>query len=165
MSKAEIFISKENKAYKVKVVGRATFAIGPTLRNLAQRIESDAENKNVSIDLKKCEGMDSTFMGILAMMALKLKENNRNIQIVNADEANRKLLKGLGLDKLFEYIETTDEAKHNWKKEKDHDTTLQENAETVLQAHKSLIETDTGNIEKFQKVVEQVEQEIEKMDK
>lgn len=165
MTNAEIFVSKEKKTYKVKVVGRASFAIGPTLRNLAQRIESDAENKDVTIDLGECNGMDSTFMGILAMLALKLKEENRNIKIANANEANRKLLRGLGLDKLFEYIEISLDHKENWEKEEDHKVSLEENAQTVLQAHKSLIETDTGNVEKFQKVVNMVQQEIENMEK
>ena len=89
ITNAELFISKEDNAYKVKVVGRATFAIGPTLRNLVQRIESDAENKDISIDLAECTGMDSTFMGILAMLALKIKDENRIIQIANANEANQ----------------------------------------------------------------------------
>lgn len=165
MSNAEIFVSKEDNAYKVKVVGRATFAVGPTLRNLVQRIESDAENKNVSIDLGKCTGMDSTFMGILAMLALKIKDEKRSIQIANANEANQKLLNGLGLNKIFEYTDTSEDEKHNWGKEENKSTTLKENAETVLQAHKSLIETDTSNVEKFQKVVDAVEKDIENLEK
>lgn len=163
MSNAEIFVSKENKAYKVKVVGRATFAVCPTLRNLVQRIESDAENKNISIDLDKCTGMDSTFMGILAMLALKIKDESRSIKITNADEANQKLLNGLGLNKIFEYVETKADEKEDWKKEEDKKASLEENANTVLQAHKVLMETDTGNVEKFKNVVEQVEKDIEKM--
>lgn len=160
---AEIFVSKEDNAYKVKVVGRATFAVGPTLRNLVQRIESDAENKNISVDLAKCTGMDSTFMGILAMLALKIKEEKRSIQIANADEANQKLLNGLGLNKIFDYVETKEDEQPDWKKEENKSVSMEKNAETILQAHKSLIETDTSNVEKFQKVVDQVEKEIEKM--
>jgi len=162
MTKAEIFVSKNNDTYLVKVSGRATFAVGPTLRNLVQRIESDNEVKGVSIDLSGCTGMDSTFMGILAMLALKIRNNKHSVQIANADEANKKLLDGLGLNKIFDYVENSKEEKQNWKKEKEKDVSFKENAETVLQAHKSLVKTDIENVEKFKNVIEQVEKEIKK---
>jgi anti-sigma B factor antagonist len=163
MKNAEIFVSKDNVFYKVKVTGRATFVVGPTLRNLVQRMESDSVKSGASIDLSECTGMDSTFMGILAMLALKIKTNKKTVQIANANEANKKLLNGLGLNKLFDYIETSEEETQDWNKEEKTDTSLKENAETVLQAHKVLIETDISNVDKFKNVVEQVEKEIDKL--
>ena len=163
MNKAEIFVSKENDAYKVKVSGRATFAVGPTLRNLVRRIESDLPKNGITINLSECTGMDSTFMGILAMLALKLKNENITVQIANASEANKRLFDGLGLNKLFDYISINGNSNQEWIKEEDKDSSFRENAETVLEAHKSLVETDTGNIDKFKNVIEQVEKDIEKL--
>jgi len=161
---ADIFVSKEKDEYKVKVIGRATFAVAPTIRNLVQRMESDAGQNNISINLEKCTGMDSTFMGILAMLALKIRnKQQRSVQILNATEANKKLLNGLGLNKLFDYSEVQDPAPSKWIKEKEKTASLKENADTVLQAHKTLIETDIGNSEKFQKVVDQVKKEIKNL--
>ena len=100
MIKPEIFVSKENDAYKVKVVGRSTFAVAPAMRNLVQRMESDSP-ADVSIDLSECTGMDSTFMGILAMLALKIKNKKQSTKIANSNEDNKNLLDGLGLNKLF----------------------------------------------------------------
>ena len=162
MTNAEIFVSKQGDAYKVKVAGRATFAVGPTLRNLVQRIDSDSVENGVSIDLSECTGMDSTFMGILAMLALKIRKDKNLVNIVNANNANKKLLDGLGLNKLFTYVETSDKEKQDWEKEEDKEVSFEENANTVLQAHKTLIETDTSNVEKFKNVVDQVEKEIKK---
>ena len=159
MIKPEIFVSREEDAYKVKVVGRSTFAVAPAMRNLVQRIDSDSST-GVSIDLSECTGMDSTFMGILAMLALKIKNNKQSALIANANEDNKKLLDGLGLNKLFEYIETPADEQHNWEKEEEKDTSFKENAETVLQAHKTLMETDITNVDKFKNVVEQVEKEL-----
>ena len=47
--------------------------------------------------------MDSTFMGILAMLGLRAKKINAPMYVYNADEANLALLQGLGLRKLFEF--------------------------------------------------------------
>lgn len=161
MNKAEIFVSRENDAYRVKVAGRATFAVSPTLRNLVQRIESDLPKNGVSIDLSECNGMDSTFMGILAMLALKLKNNDQYVEIANANEANKRILYGLGLNKLFKYIETEKMNQPDWVKEEEKEVSFRENAETVLEAHKTLVKTDTDNINKFKNVIEQVEKELE----
>ena len=159
MIKPEIFVSKEDDAYKVKVVGKSTFAVAPIMRNLVQRISSSSPI-GVSIDLSECTGMDSTFMGILAMLGLKTKKNKQPALIANASKENKKLLDGLGLNKLFDYIVTPADEKHDWKKEKPKEISFKENAETVFHAHKSLIETDVANADEFQNVVDQIEKEI-----
>lgn len=162
MKNADIFIAKEDHDYKVRVVGRATFAVGPTLRNFVTRIQNDSNIKSVSINMGKCTGMDSTFMGILAMLALKVKKYNCDMLIVNANESNQKLLYGLGLNKLFEFTGQKDEDLQYQQKEEIKTVSFQENAETVLEAHKTLMESDKNNVDKFKNVVEQVEKELKK---
>lgn len=159
MNNAEIFVDHKMGQYNVKVAGRATFAIGPTLRDLVKSIERESSIKGINIDLTKCTGMDSTFMGILAMLALKVRKDNITVKIINAGQ-NRKLLNGLGLQKLFNYVE--EEVKDNdWKKKTKEDKTATEDAETVLEAHKVLMEADESNVDKFKNVVDMVEKELE----
>ena len=159
MNNAEILVAHKPAAFKLKIIGRATFAVSPTLRQLVQEIEDDPDKKDVSIDLTECTGMDSTFMGILAMLALKLRKNNITIKIVNAGQ-NKALLNGLGLKKLFNYVEE-ESTGNNWKKTGS-TPPLHDKAETVLQAHKVLMEADEGNIEKFHTVVDMMEKELQK---
>ena len=122
-------------------------------------MESESAKKGVSIDLTECSGMDSTFMGILAMLALKVRKKNITVKVINAGN-NQKLLDGLGLHKLFNYVE--EEVKDtDWKKTKIGETTVKENAETVLDAHKVLMKTDVHNVAKFKNVVDMVEKELE----
>ncbi len=160
MNNAEILVAKKLGTFKIKVIGRATFAIGSTLRNLVKDIENEKNKKNVTIDLTDCTGMDSTFMGILAMLALKVLKENITIEIVNPRH-NRELLNGLGLKKLFTYVER-DIQGDEWKKTNTHTATIKESAQTVLDAHKILMKADEGNIDKFKTVVNMVEKELEK---
>ena len=160
MSNAEILVAETSGDYKIKVVGRATFSVGPTLRELVKNLEMEADKRSVTIDLTDCTGMDSTFMGILAMMALQLRKDNITIKIVNAGE-NQKLLNGLGLSKLFNYVEEEVNEAPAWHKKKT-DSNNKESAATVLEAHKTLMEADDSNVDKFKSVVELVEKEIEK---
>jgi len=159
MNNADIFIAHHLGTFKVKVIGRATFAVGPTLRELVQTVENEPEKRGVTIDLTQCTGMDSTFMGILAMLALKVRKDNITVKLVNAGE-NRKLLDGLGLKKLFNYIDE-EPSSDNWKKTAVNHTTMKESAKTVLDAHKVLMKADENNIDKFKNVVKMVEKELE----
>ena len=159
MNNAEILVAKKLGTFKLKIIGRATFAIGPTLRDLVQEIEDEENKRGVTIDLTDCTGMDSTFMGILAMLALKVRKEDIKIKIVNPGH-NRELLNGLGLKKLFNYTEE-DLQGDDWRTTNTHNATLKESAQTVLDAHKILMKADEANVDKFQNVVNMVEKELE----
>ena len=54
------------------------------------------------IDLADCELMDSTFMGTMAGIALRLRElGSGGLTVLNANTRNQSLLENLGLDHLF----------------------------------------------------------------
>src|SRR5436309_16100398 len=55
------------------------------------------------VDLVDCVMMDSTFMGTMAGVALRLKELGQgHLRVVHCGQRSRELLSGLGLDQLFQ---------------------------------------------------------------
>ena len=80
MSSGETIIAGGGDRYALKVIGRATFECVAPLRNLAKELDT-AQFKQIDIDLADCQGMDSTFMGVLAMMALRAKKINAVISV------------------------------------------------------------------------------------
>src|SRR6188472_1678945 len=55
------------------------------------------------VDLADCAMMDSTFMGMMARLALQLRElRHGHLQIVHRGSHNQQLLSGLGLDRIFD---------------------------------------------------------------
>ena len=143
----------------MKVQGRATFEVAPALRHLVKLIENSTNHKDFLVDLSDCTGMDSTFMGILAMLALKIKACKKLAFIVNASVENKKLLNGLGLQKLYEYRDVELEDLEEWSP-LDTQAIKANNAEVVLEAHKTLVKTDIANEPKFRNVINMVEKEI-----
>lgn len=115
------------------------------------------------VDLKNCPVMDSTFMGTLAGMALRLRELGQGqLHVVNLNERNSELLKNLGLDQLFSLDGPsvnkvdTEASKAIESKETDR----HEQAETMLEAHKALIEASPENVTKFKDVIEYLKQDL-----
>ena len=158
----KVLISRDNGEYHIKVEGRANFECSPPLRNFAHSLE---DCKGIFIDLSECAGMDSTFMGILAMLGLKAKKCGYTVSIVNADGNMKNLLNGLGIQKIFNYVEISEiESTQKWE-DTGKSTDKTEKAETVLEAHETLMKVDKENIPKFKTVVDFVRKDLGKEDK
>ena len=157
--KADVSIAQSSGNYKIKVSGRASFECSPPLRNLAKSFDTE-KLLSISIDLAKCESMDSTFMGVLAMLGLRGIKKKASIEITNANAFNYNLLEGLGLCKLFSFRDDIVEDTH------DFESTAGKNADekndTVLEAHEVLMEVDDDNVAKFEKVVAFVKEDLGK---
>jgi len=162
MKQAKVLIARDEGAYHIKVEGRANFDTSPPLRSFANSLDKEGL-AGIYVDLSECVGMDSTFMGVLAMIGLKSKSFGVILTIVNADENCKKLLNGLGLQKILAYTEQTKPENQNWADVLSNaDKT--ERAQTVLQAHDTLMKVDKDNIPRFKNVVEFVKKDLEKND-
>ena len=162
MSSGETIISGGGERYAVKAIGRATFECVAPLRALAKELDT-ADFKQVDVDLADCQGMDSTYMGVLAMIALRAKKINAVISIYNASELNKNQLYGLGLKRLFQFTEGTVEMGERTAAGTNAPVDKITHATTVLEAHKTLMDVDQDNVEKFEKVVDYVQKDLDKL--
>lgn len=112
--------------------------------------------------------MDSTFMGTMAGLAMRLmKLPGGQLQVAEPGERNKQSLEDLGLDALMA-IDPDDcvwgdriEEIRNQLKPCDADTDKIDKAPHVLEAHKKLVEADEKNTEKFATVLDFLEAELE----
>src|SRR5258706_5949202 len=97
-----ISVSCVNNRVYARVVGRGTFQNSQPLHQFAME-KIDRGQKEFVIDLGPCQGMDSTFLGMLAGIGLRLRQigPTASIHIVNINAHNLDLLRTLWLDRLF----------------------------------------------------------------
>lgn len=118
------------------------------------------------IDLTNCAMMDSTFMGTMAGVALRLKElGHGHLHVVHCGTRSRELLSGLGLDQIFsihsngltapecEDLEGAAEGGAAEKKKK-------EQVETMLEAHEALCQCAPENFSRFKDVLDYLKQDL-----
>lgn len=161
MDKRDLKIFKTSIGYLVKVYGRADFRYGTEFRRFARNLSGDFGK--VSIDLKECEAMDSTFMGTLAMLGLKGRKQDKPVEMLNTSEFCRGLLRGLGLIPLFDFeSREATEVGDLVIITADGDVELA-TAEAVVEAHKTLVEADSANAPKFNAVIDYAEKDLEKL--
>ena len=105
-------------------------------------------------------------MGILAMLALRAKKTGAEISVHNAGKQNTELLYGLGLKKLFQFVDDAiapvDGANVTDSASASGSSNPSSYAHTVLEAHETLMDVDEGNVQKFDKVVSLVKQDLER---
>lgn len=122
--------------------------------------------KKIVIDLQACTGMDSTFMGTMAGMAMRLmKVSDGKLFVVDADEKNEQSLEDLGLGALL-YI---NQPSMPWEDRKEEirasltecsEALENDRTQHVYDAHKTLVDADTSNSSKFSTVLDCLEAEL-----
>ncbi len=141
----------------IRVAGRGTFQNSSGLRDFAGKMAKRGLREFV-VDLKDCELMDSTFMGTLAGIALKIAVGGK-VHVIRANPRNREVLRNLGLDRI---LSLEDEATSPAPE------TLQNAApaqpgdpgkEAVIEAHENLAATNPENAVRFKDVLEFLKQE------
>ena len=86
----------------VKVEGKGSFLNSDSLKEFAREMV-DQGYRGFVVDLADCAMMDSTFMGTMARLALRLRElGHGHLHIVHCGSRNQQLLSGLGLDRIFD---------------------------------------------------------------
>jgi anti-anti-sigma regulatory factor len=158
-----ILVGTSNKIVWIKVEGKGSFLNSAGVKEFAREMVNRGHREFV-VDLRNCPVMDSTFMGTLAMIALRLREIGQgSLHVINLNERNHDLLTNLGLDQLFSMdacgVKNPDPAAGDTlQPAAAPDRTAQ--AETMLEAHEALVEVDPENLTKFKDVLEYLKQDL-----
>ncbi len=98
---SKILVARSADLGFIKVVGRGSFQNSSCLKAFYQQLLKEGVRRFV-VDLEACTYLDSTFLGILLGLGLKLREaGNGLLHILNANPRNLELLRNLGLDRLI----------------------------------------------------------------
>ncbi len=141
----------------VKISGKANYLNCNGFREFMEAM-LEAGKESFVLDFKDCNGMDSTFLGILAGTALELRGRSGAAEMVlcRLSERNTELICNLGLQNLLtlhegEGLETEAPFSHEGFEGLDNREIGQ--AKTVLKAHENLVRAEESNALKFQDVI------------
>jgi len=161
---SSILVGLTNKIVWVRVEGKGSFLNSPGVKDFSKEMINRGHREFV-VDLRNCPVMDSTFMGTLAGIALRLRELGQgHLHVVNLNERNHDLLSNLGLDQLFAIDMCP--VKSNEPPAQPLDSMASSSmdhtgqAETMLEAHEALVEADPENLTKFKDVLEYLKQDL-----
>jgi len=161
---SSIQVGVNGPAVWVRVEGKGSFLNSGNLKEFAQQMVNRGYREFI-IDLENCAMMDSTFMGTMAGVALRLKElGHGHLHVVHCGTRSYELLSGLGLDQIFD-IHANGAAAPACESLKAEATSAadarkREQAQTMLDAHEALCEAAPANIFKFKDVLDYLKQDL-----
>jgi anti-anti-sigma regulatory factor len=147
------------------VEGKGSFLNSGNLKEFAREM-LDRGYREFVVDLADCVMMDSTFMGTMASVALRLKEIGQgHLHIVHCKNRSQELLSGLGLDQIFDIHDNGArapeyEALEQTPGSRSPEAKKEEQAETMLEAHEALCEAAPENLFRFKDVLDFLRQDL-----
>lgn len=145
----------------IKINGKASFTNTAPVKELFDRLTAQGKKRFV-VDFANCTGMDSTFLGVLAGLGIKMMKESPpgSVVLCRLGTRNQELIRNLGLHRLV----TMDDGSESSRLEESGKSLERvegeagkqseiENARLVLQAHENLVEVDDSNKTKFQDVI------------
>jgi anti-anti-sigma regulatory factor len=150
----------------IRVTGRGSFKVSATLKQFIADISSKQPVSVVAIDLSECIGMDSTFMGVLAGLAGRLRQAGQTLELINLSEKNRNLLTTLGVDQVIDHYshshghQMPDSPGESLPTE---EASKKDLAETSLQAHEKLVQICDENRPRFKRVIEYLKADVDRL--
>jgi anti-sigma B factor antagonist len=162
---SSIQVGVNEQSVWVKVEGKGSFLNSGNLKEFTREMVNRGYREFV-IDLENCAMMDSTFMGTMAGVALRLKElGHGHLHVVHCGKRSSDLLCGLGLDQIFSIHANGSPAPQCEVLRRESPTgsaeeKKQENARQMLDAHEALCEAAPQNFSRFKDVLDYLKQDL-----
>jgi anti-anti-sigma factor len=151
MHEGRIQAASHNGAYVIRMLGDVRLTLCTSIDEYFQKMFEDPDFTSVWVDLCEVEGIDSTTLGLLAKLAIKVKERyGFQPAIFSCEPGINRLLKSMGFQRLFELREEScanpDEVSEIPRVSGDES----EVKEKVIEAHRVLMGLSEENRDRFQ---------------
>jgi anti-anti-sigma factor len=108
MREGKILAASHRGAYVIRLEGDVRLTLCTTIDDYFDKMFEDPEFVSVWVDLCEAEGLDSTTLGLLAKLALTVKERfGFQPAIYSCDPGINRLIKSMGFQRLFALHEET----------------------------------------------------------
>ncbi|MHB8523081.1 MAG: STAS domain-containing protein [Limisphaerales bacterium] len=155
---ANLMVSVNNPVVCVKVSGRANFTSSVDFKTLVNELWQQGR-RFFALDLTDCLIMDSTFLGVLAGIGVKLAttptgNGDSHMVLINPNTRVSELLDNLGVTHLFKIVTEPSPAGQKFEAAEPAAgaASREEISRTCLEAHQMLMRINPENVPRFQEV-------------
>jgi len=161
---SQLLVHEQGQDALIRIIGRGSFRNSVALRDYGKELSArlGSESK-ILVDMKDCEGMDSTFMGMLASWTHELTKAGKPGPImVDVSTKVAECMTTLGLSQVVawtpegqspEPYRDTLNACETWDELECHDESELETAHRMFAAHEKLCEIEDTNSGRFKDVL------------
>jgi anti-sigma B factor antagonist len=166
---AKMLVLAGQKFACIKISGRANFTSSIDFKTLLNELRQKDYSYFV-LDLSECVLMDSTFLGVLAGLGLKMsapEEQDRAIELLNPNPRITELLENLGVLHLFKLTQGPLVLPGNTEPHTspacNPNPSREEVTRACLEAHQTLMSINPDNALKFKEVTQFLAEDLKKL--
>jgi anti-anti-sigma factor len=155
MSQCKVLQADCSGVYILKLVGEVRLNACSTIDSVIEKISENPNFRSLVVDLSETDYLDSTTLGMLAKLAVKAKEKSHFLpSIVSTNPDVTRIVESMGFDSVFVITKEPIESEADLAELEQ--TPLQEDEmrQTVLNAHKVLMDINENNHDKFRDLVD-----------
>lgn len=151
----------------VRVIGRGCIANSRALKEFGNHVQASRKGLKFIVDLCRCDAMDSTFLGVMAGIAIaQTRAGAARMIVVNSSDHCLSLMKKLGLangnlvDLRTGPLREIQRAESSFVPAESTHASREDQICLTLQAHKQLVDLDEQNEVRFEAVIEYLEKSL-----
>ena len=161
MSNGKILHANHDGIEVLRFVGEIRYMLAPALDRYLDSVFAEPGFAGLVIDLVETDSIDSTNLGILARIAIRMEvRGGPRVSIVSNRMDINEVLLSMGLDEVFEIVARSTTGADNDQELVQEEVDEASMANTLLKAHRTLMSLNEHNQELFREVVSSLEQEI-----
>lgn len=146
----------------LRYVGQIRYTIGASLDRFIESLFDGQTPRGFIVDLREADSIDSTNLGLLALIAKRMEKCRApRVTLVSTHEDINELLFSIGFDEVFDIVDESGHAMLNSQELGLNDAPGPDMAQTILEAHRTLMAMGDKNRARFQDVVDLLEQSME----
>lgn len=151
MQDGKFLAASQDGAYVIRLVGDVRLTLCATIDEYFQTMYDDPEFASVWVDLCEAEGIDSTTLGLLAKLALRVKDQFGLVPtIYSCDSGINRLLRSMGFQRLYDLREEACGYETSGSEIPLVEGTEAAVKEKIVEAHRVLMDLNDENRAKFQ---------------
>ena len=166
---SQIYVARSSDdVVVVRVVGRGTFDLSPRLTTVMEAFNTKKTSPRYIIDLAECTTLDSTFMGVIASLAVHQNYCGMDHTIVvNPRSVTHRQIETMGLQYLLDLrtkppVEVATITGEGFERV---EPTVQSRVEQLvhmIESHEALIDAHSGNEILFRPVLKSLQESLER---
>lgn len=158
--RGHVLATHDQSVVYCRVVGLGNMNNCAPFQSYSQKMREQGYREFV-LDFSSCNGLDSTFLGILLGIAIGDRRTPAQVVIVNANNSVRRILGEVGIDRLLNVcgqdVQLPEIPLQRLKEEK---RPKNDRIGMILKAHEDLCEIDSDNRKRFGRFLEILRSEL-----
>ncbi|MBR9805337.1 STAS domain-containing protein [bacterium] len=158
MGESKVLVGVKDAVLTIRLEGDVRLPWCPSIEQHFENTLASSDVESVCVDLTRAENVDSTTLGVIAKMGIEVKKHLNTLPVIfSCSETITRLLTSMGIDRVFSIELPSADQQESLRSLPMLNCSEAEAQQTVLDAHRTLIDIKEENRQLFSDLLHALE--------